>query len=624
MKNRLPLSELLIKLADLYKKRSVLDQALYGEAARYCEDLAKTLTNGNATAATFRNFWPPRLVKAMKANRLICFFGSGLSLPSGLPTWTTLLTREFPLDASFQTDQDLENDPLTRAELSSHRLGAEALQDRLRASHKGSYEPTLSHYWTAALRLPHYITTNYDGLFEDAWKHLYGSDIRIVLNEADLLPRTNAAEPLLFKIHGSIHSDKEHLILTRSDYRRHYRDNVGFFKRIQELLFRNDTLFLGFGHKDPEVTRLVDEAIWQWEDKERKRKRRNWPHLASPAVAVSGADLDAPSSLNFYSLQFDMKSHVPEIFAARGIVALEPSRDGLTAPDLRTASLVRDLIDLCGVCETNVAEGDSLDERLEEYASTLSSALSSGLDTLARQVPAALSYLLHGAGDAAFLADLMQGLEELASQGVYLLDEDGVIQNAALPDGLTNPQRKGGRLGQRPYFRQARTFRSAFVSDAFISKFNGHATVALCIPILEETRFRGLLFSACQIGSWRLPLDAARRSHDQGLRILIVDSNGVCLLPSEPEIKPEVSRQDEACAEPGNTQRNIGFPFVRLLEHSRRDKLVSRIMENVIPLGQDDDVLTLAGDLKLYSVVTELYPSRWKVVVSRAVTLARE
>jgi hypothetical protein len=133
--------------------------------------------------------------------------------------------------------------------------------------------------------------------------------------------------------------------------------------------------------------------------------------------------------------------------------------------------------------------------------------------------------------------------------------------------------------------------------------------------------FVGLLFSACQIGFWETPLKVARDiwNSDKDLSVLLIDSNGVCLLPPNEEFlieKSSVTRNTE------NPEANIGYRFDKLLKLSRRDKLISRMMQNVIPLYQDDDILSLATDLKYYTVVTELKQTRWKFGISKSIVLA--
>ena len=190
-------------------------------------------------------FWPPRLIDGYQNDKLVCFFGAGLSIPSGIPSWYELLTKSFGLNQSLLTDEELKSDPLTLAELASHQIGSDQLQGILRKKMKKIKKPSTTHFVAAALRLPFYITTNYDSLFENAWNTL-NPEIELItlVNDADLeqlvldgyILKPNSNKAYLLKIHGCVNRADEHLILTRSDYRLHYRTNRLFFQLITHLI----------------------------------------------------------------------------------------------------------------------------------------------------------------------------------------------------------------------------------------------------------------------------------------------------------------------------------------------------------------------------------------------------
>jgi len=137
------------------------------------------------------------------------------------------------------------------------------------------------------------------------------------------------------------------MILTRRDYRFHYRVNNEPFDSVRDMLQTKHTLFLGFGHKDPEVTRLVDDAIHKYEkDLDPKEPPEHRPQ--------------------FYSLQSDMKEHTPEVFAARGIVALNPPSVITEGDDIRTLALGISLADLLAAKQHNLHAKESLDSHLNE------------------------------------------------------------------------------------------------------------------------------------------------------------------------------------------------------------------------------------------------------------------
>lgn len=596
------------------------------------ERLIPAVNSNSITWESFLTFYPPRMLYALRKEKLICFFGAGLSIPSGLPSWTDMLRDYFMLDQSLITDDDLQSDPLTQAELVAHQLGADKVQALLREKLGINRPASTNHLLAASLRLPFYITTNYDVLFEQAWRTVNSNiDLELITNDADLskFEQNDQLSPsrdrtYLLKIHGSICRPREHLILTRSDYRRHYRINKRFFNAIIDFLSSYHILFLGFGHKDPEVTRLVEEAIWKFEKSEVEAEESNEnEHNATKAdtneFIESNSSREKP---NFYSLQFNMRSHTPEIFAARGIVALEPPLADPSVSDFRSSSLARGLADLVAAGKTDLAAQVSLDHYLNDYAQAISVSLQSGLNEMKRYIGNARAMIDSTESCIEWMNILREKLGELAGQGLYLLDDEGQIINYSIAPTLTNSDRTKGRLADRPYFRQAMTYRQPFVSDSFESKFNKNSTFTLCLPILNErSGLVGLMFSACQVGAWKIPIDGANKmwNEEQSLSVLLVDANGVVLMPPNHEFLPEESIEVEKGEYPKD---NIGYPYSRLLSLSRRDKIVSRMMENIVPLRQDDDVLSFGPDLKQYTVVTELQPARWKIGISRSIFLS--
>jgi hypothetical protein len=575
----------------------------------------KTGVAGRFSWDNYTCFWPPRVIKAVQQHCLVAFFGAGLSIPSGLMSWSELLGTYFGLSSGLIDDSDLKTDPLTLAELAAHQLGTDQLQTVLRAAVAKVGRPSVSHVTAAALRLPFYITTNYDDLFERAFAEANEGvvKLRVITNSADLAAaeRDNPGlTPLadisyLIKLHGCVSRKTEHLILTRSDYRRHYRFNREFFDKIVNLLIDYHVLFLGFSHSDPEIGRIVEDAIWQAQA----------PHgSAAPAGELERQHRHGP---NLYSLQYGMRTHTPEIFAAKGIVALRPSV-AAALPDPRTAAVSRSLADLIWASQAYDST-DDLDPILDSAVRRLGDSLDGALGRLERCSSDALSAIQkRGGADLAWMRAALSDLGQLAGQGLYLVDARGAVIASQISDELNHATRSGRRsFSDRPYFRQAQTFRKPFVSDCLPSAFNENSTFMLCAPIVDTALvFHGLLFAACQIGFWPLPIEIAKETWEKRYSFLLVDSNGVCLLPPRDEFKPrDVAIAGEASA------ANRGYEYAELLGLSRRDRLVTRVMENVVPIDQDDDVLPLSQDFTYYAVLAELKQARWKLAIASPIKL---
>jgi len=169
----------------------------------------------------------------------------------------------------------------------------------------------------------------------------------------------------------------------------------------------------------------------------------------------------------------------------------------------------------------------------------------------------------------------------------------------------------------RPYFRLAQSNRRPFVSDLFESVFNGNATLAACLPLLDADRFVGLVLVVFQLHSLGFVSRLRAIPVPVGASLLVTDANGLLVIPPEKEVSTRVPSQAELRIKAEDPAKNEGYPYAAILQVSRRDKRIDRLMQNVVPLAQDDDVHVLAPDIVSYSVVTELAEARWKIALSR-------
>lgn len=606
----------------------VADDTVREHASKYVTgDLDRRLREDDPWAS-LSMLWPPRLIEASTHRKLAAFFGAGMSLAAGLPSWTDLLAKYFHLGDDLLQDRELGDDPLTLAQLAAEHVGYERVQQILREV-MGSYsQPTTAHMLLASMQFPFYITTNYDALFESAWTSVFPKRqlAAVIVNDLDLsggldIPGiVNSGDSILLKIHGCVRRDSEQLILTRRDYRTHYRSNERFFELVRKLLHEYHVLFLGFSHKDPEVSRLVEDVIYSYEQ------------------AVRKAVKPSPNPPHFYSLQFDMHSHSPEVFAARGIVALKPP---LVSPtpmaDARSIALATALCDLDAAAAYGLHRSASLDTLMHECLERLALDIRRALRFLSESAGSAIN-AVGSVGDTDWMREAVTKLGPMAGQGVWLVNEEGIVVDYELPPGLSKEDRKKvlkeraeqakrrpppnglGWLDDRPYFRSAKTFQVPFLSDLSRSIFNGHGTIFLCNPLIEDGQFRGVLFSATQAGAWSTPVELAEQCLSGQRQFLLVDSNGVLVVPTvgdhENRIVPVGSAGAKGAEEP---TANIGFPYSRLLELSRRDALVSHVANNIVPVSQDDDIMVLSADLKQYSVIAELPHSRLKLAVTKGI-----
>lgn len=108
-----------------------VDKTVLPEVTQHAERLITAVWQPAEThLAAYSAFLPPRLVAACRDASLIPFFGSGVSIPAGIPSWTGLLER-LGLASDYISDPHVEHDALTQAELIAHEIGTDAIHQRI-------------------------------------------------------------------------------------------------------------------------------------------------------------------------------------------------------------------------------------------------------------------------------------------------------------------------------------------------------------------------------------------------------------------------------------------------------------------------------------------------------------
>src|ERR1044072_4006045 len=524
-------------------------------------DLAAASARTEFSWSSLHTYLPPGMLKAARESRLAIFFGAGVSLSSGAPLWSTLLRDYFRLESNFVDDIDLQRDTLTLAEIAASRLGIETVQAILKSAYGDLKRPSTSHYALAALRSPIYITTNYDQLFETAFTRLYPTwheCIKVVVpadllkvrdllkgrlddNEFEKLPtacenlesaelllsaleRSNARVleestgtwiSLLIKLHGSAEHGSGGLILTRSQYRKHYSTNILLFNIVRHILFEYETLFCGFSHADPEVSRLIDDVIHEYESGGRKKSNEG--------------DRGPP---RFYSLQFGMSAHTPEVFAARGIVALSsPSPKTLAGTDVRSIAFNTALSDLITATDDSFKLDFGPRTAAQALRKLIQDKIDAGLGILEQATSPSQSILKGQRTAEPAFENLAQGLFEkgFGTQGLYLCNSDGKSVKMMFPPGFEASRRtvkiqnNPAGFSKRPYMQQAKMHQHAFVSELFRSDFNQLSTFMLVQPILDRGSLLGMIFAACQVGQWQIERDIRAGGDLEQYGIYLID-----------------------------------------------------------------------------------------------------
>ncbi|HYQ58874.1 MAG TPA: SIR2 family protein, partial [Draconibacterium sp.] len=113
--------------------------------------------------------------------------------------------------------------------------------------------PKSTEYHDKIANIPHFntiITTNYDSLFEIAYK----GNVQVIFSPQKV-SYINHKLPQIFKVHGDL-SIPESIIITNSDYNRFFQEgteNDNLWTVVKERLITKNILFLGYNIEDPNI-----------------------------------------------------------------------------------------------------------------------------------------------------------------------------------------------------------------------------------------------------------------------------------------------------------------------------------------------------------------------------------
>jgi hypothetical protein len=190
-------------------------------------------------------------------SQLVLFIGAGVSVGAGLPTWRDLLREVAVKDAKFNEDaleRLAKKDLRDQATILERRL--ESQPETLKAavaSRLKSHCYALSHGLLASLPSKEAVTTNFDELFETAWRT--GKRSLAILPDSTV----DTGGRWLLKLHGTV-TKSQKLVLTRSDYLDMPRQYGALMGLVQGLLMMRHMMFVGYSLQDEDFHELIHEV----------------------------------------------------------------------------------------------------------------------------------------------------------------------------------------------------------------------------------------------------------------------------------------------------------------------------------------------------------------------------
>jgi hypothetical protein len=213
------------------------------------------------------------------------FVGSGISVPSGLPNWTSLLGPMVDhLGITLRPwGEDL---PLLAQHIVNLRAGNRGylvaqLKDAIQRS---GAKPNHYHRALARSTIDLVWTTNYDTLLEQAYG-AYPVIVRARDTDMSLVADPDAVE--IIKAHGCIgRSAPDELVLTREDFEDFLVERPLIAERLRGDLQSRTFFFAGYGYGDPNIANILIEA----RRLARRTPRRRFLLTTLPDKATYGSD----------------------------------------------------------------------------------------------------------------------------------------------------------------------------------------------------------------------------------------------------------------------------------------------------------------------------------------------
>lgn len=217
--------------------------------------------------------------------RLIPFVGAGLSMPLGLPSWSSLIDI---IAEQLGYDPDVYRLNGTNLQLAEYFVAVKGSIGPLRSEMDRLFNPTddaigksRAHALLAEMKLPVIYTTNYDGIIERSFE-LKDIPYHAVANIDDIATAP-ADVTQIVKFHGTF-SDDASLVLTESSYFDRLEFESAIDIRLRSDMLGKSLLFIGYGLSDINIRYLLYKL-----HKLRRQVRRQGEQIPSAYLAAFGA-----------------------------------------------------------------------------------------------------------------------------------------------------------------------------------------------------------------------------------------------------------------------------------------------------------------------------------------------
>ncbi|MGV8109681.1 SIR2 family NAD-dependent protein deacylase [Methanospirillum sp.] len=202
------------------------------------------------------------LIDQIRNNNVILWAGAGLSKPLGYPLGSelSLILYNDLINGGYQVNISQYPPLQVIAQIFEDIYGRSVLINRISALFNNKNTESDIHNRISKIpQIKHIITTNYDNLFEYAYRDQSHQIIRA--DENYQLSANNGRKTTIYKIHGDFFKP-ERIILTTEDYIKFDKESV-LWNNVRVLVAQNAILFLGYSLGDDNVIKM----IWDIQDR---------------------------------------------------------------------------------------------------------------------------------------------------------------------------------------------------------------------------------------------------------------------------------------------------------------------------------------------------------------------
>jgi len=238
------------------------------------------------------------LAEELDRGKLVVFVGAGISMGSGLPSWSKLVEKysdRLNLGDRKEDKEYTSEEMLIIPEIFHEKFGKIKYYEVLDEIFGKKMKPNKIHEKLDNLSPNYIITTNYDSLVEDQLNETYTYDV--IVKEEELA--YSQSNKMIIKMHGDLKS--KNIVLKKSDYDNYEKERPLITTFVKSLFTTNTVLFIGYSLNDLNV-----KGIMNWISEILKDDFRR----------VYLADLSEPNLLNEY--QNEQNKLVNRIFLGDG------------------------------------------------------------------------------------------------------------------------------------------------------------------------------------------------------------------------------------------------------------------------------------------------------------------